>query len=114
VVFAVDTFNEGVDVPAVDTVMMLRPTESPVVWLQQFGRGLRRHGDKRLTVIDYIGNHRAFLLKARTLLEVEGGNNRALRAGLERLHSAAGSVQTQACPARTIRSPARLARTAGS
>jgi superfamily II DNA or RNA helicase/diadenosine tetraphosphate (Ap4A) HIT family hydrolase len=87
VVFAVDMFNEGVDVPAVDTVMMLRPTESPVVWLQQFGRGLRRHGDKRLTVIDYIGNHRTFLLKARTLLEVEGGNNRALRAALERLQS---------------------------
>jgi hypothetical protein len=87
VVFAVDMFNEGVDVPAVDTVMMLRPTESPVVWLQQFGRGLRRHGEKRLTVIDYIGNHRTFLLKARTLLEVDGGNNRALRAALERLQS---------------------------
>jgi superfamily II DNA or RNA helicase/diadenosine tetraphosphate (Ap4A) HIT family hydrolase len=87
VVFAVDMFNEGVDVPAVDTVMMLRPTESPVVWLQQFGRGLRRHGEKRLSVIDYIGNHRTFLLKARTLLEVEGGSYRVLRAALERLQS---------------------------
>ena len=85
VVFAVDMFNEGVDVPAIDTVMMLRPTESPIVWLQQFGRGLRRHGEKRLTVIDYIGNHRTFLLKARTLLEVEGGGDRALQAALERL-----------------------------
>ena len=68
IVFAVDMFNEGVDVPMIDTVMMLRPTESPIVWLQQFGRGLRKHGDKRLTVIDYIGNHRTFLTKVRTLL----------------------------------------------
>jgi hypothetical protein len=77
-------FNEGVDVPTIDTVMMLRPTESPVVWLQQFGRGLRRHGDKRLTVVDYIGNHRSFLLKVRTLLEMQGAGDRELRAALER------------------------------
>ena len=41
VVFAVDLFNEGVDVPSIDLVMMLRPTESSVVFLQQLGRGLR-------------------------------------------------------------------------
>lgn len=87
VVFAVDMFNEGVDVPAIDTVMMLRPTESQIVWLQQFGRGLRKHGDKRLTVIDYIGNHRSFLLKARTLLELAGGGDRALSAALERVEA---------------------------
>lgn len=67
VVCAVDMFNEGVDVPALDTVMMLRPTESRIVWLQQFGRGLRKAGDKRLTVIDYIGNHRSFLIKPQAL-----------------------------------------------
>ena len=39
IVFAVDMFNEGVDVPTLDTVMMLRPTESKILWLQQFGRG---------------------------------------------------------------------------
>lgn len=62
IVFAVDMFNEGVDVPAIDTVMMLRPTESKILWLQQFGRGLRRSENKsHLTVIDYIGNHRTFL-----------------------------------------------------
>lgn len=87
VVFAVDMFNEGLDVPAIDTVMMLRPTESPVVWLQQFGRGLRRHGEKRLAVIDYIGNHRSFLLKARTLLDVQEPGDHALKAALERLES---------------------------
>jgi superfamily II DNA or RNA helicase len=68
IVFAVDMFNEGVDLPLVDTVMMLRPTESKVLWLQQFGRGLRKaEGKERLTVIDYIGNHRVFLLKPQTL-----------------------------------------------
>jgi superfamily II DNA or RNA helicase/diadenosine tetraphosphate (Ap4A) HIT family hydrolase len=87
VIFAVDMFNEGVDVPAIDTVMMLRPTESQIVWLQQFGRGLRKHEDKRLTVIDYIGNHRSFLLKARTLLELVGGGDRALSAALERVEA---------------------------
>jgi hypothetical protein len=62
ILFAVDMFNEGVDVPMVDTVLMLRPTESKILWLQQFGRGLRVAADKaRLVVIDYIGNHKSFL-----------------------------------------------------
>ncbi|OBJ70974.1 DUF3427 domain-containing protein [Mycobacterium sp. 1274756.6] len=69
VIFAVDLFNEGLDVPDIDTVLMLRPTESPVVFLQQLGRGLRiLDGKDALTVIDFIGNHRSFLLKPRTLL----------------------------------------------
>lgn len=55
--FAVDIFNEGVDVPEVDTVLFLRPTESALIFLQQLGRGLRRLRDKRcLTVLDFIGN----------------------------------------------------------
>jgi len=70
ILFAVDMFNEGVDLPRVDTVMMLRPTESQILWLQQFGRGLRWQADKQLKVIDYIGNHRSFLLKPRTLLQL--------------------------------------------
>jgi len=69
VIFAVDMFNEGVDLPHVDTIMMLRPTESRIVWMQQFGRGLRKAEHKaHLTVIDYIGNHRTFLLKPQVLL----------------------------------------------
>jgi superfamily II DNA or RNA helicase/diadenosine tetraphosphate (Ap4A) HIT family hydrolase len=64
VIFAVDMFNEGVDVPSLDTVLMLRPTESIIIWLQQLGRGLRVSADKeRLVIIDYIGNHRVFLTK---------------------------------------------------
>jgi superfamily II DNA or RNA helicase len=73
VIFSVDIFNEGVDVPSLDTVLMLRPTESIVVWMQQFGRGLRRSVDKLiLTVIDYIGNHRAFLTKLRAVAALAG------------------------------------------
>lgn len=79
VVFAIDMFNEGIDIPALDTVMMLRPTESSIVWLQQFGRGLRKQGDKVLTVIDYIGNHRSFILKLRALLNIQHGGDGAIR-----------------------------------
>jgi superfamily II DNA or RNA helicase len=61
-VFVKDLFNEGVDVPAVDTVLFLRPTESATVFLQQLGRGLRLDDGKNcLTVLDFIGNaHRKF------------------------------------------------------
>ena len=73
-VCAVDMFNEGVDLPALDTVMMLRPTESRILWLQQLGRGLRKsEGKERLNVIDYIGNHRTFLLKPQTLFDLPPG-----------------------------------------
>ena len=62
VIFTVDLFNEGVDIPEVDTVMMLRPTESLTIFLQQLGRGLRLHEDKaHLTVLDFIApQHRRF------------------------------------------------------
>ena len=58
VIFSVDMFNEGVDITAVDMVMFLRPTESPIVFLQQLGRGLRKSaGKKYLNVLDFIGNY---------------------------------------------------------
>lgn len=89
VLFTVDMFNEGVDLPNVDTVLMLRPTESSVIWTQQFGRGLRlAAGKQHLTVIDYIGNHRTFLVKARTLLQPAseiGPADRDLAGALSRL-----------------------------
>lgn len=72
-VCTVDLFNEGVDIPSVDRVVMLRPTESPVIFLQQLGRGLRTDNstDKdALTVIDFVGNHRVFLDRVRTLLSL--------------------------------------------
>ena len=58
VIFSVDMFNEGVDITSVDMVMFLRPTESPIVFLQQLGRGLRKcRGKEFLNVLDFIGNY---------------------------------------------------------
>ena len=57
--FVVDIFNEGVDIPEIDTVLFLRPTESLTIFLQQLGRGLRLADDKEsLTVLDFVGNSR--------------------------------------------------------
>jgi superfamily II DNA or RNA helicase len=71
VLFAVDLFNEGLDIPDVDTLLLLRPTQSATVFLQQLGRGLRRTPDKPvLTVLDFIGQQRRefrFDLKYRAL-----------------------------------------------
>lgn len=59
VIFSVDLFNEGLDIPDVDTLLLLRPTASATVFLQQLGRGLRRTEEKAvLTVLDFIGQHR--------------------------------------------------------
>jgi superfamily II DNA or RNA helicase/SAM-dependent methyltransferase len=80
VIFSVDLFNEGVDLPGIDTVMMLRPTESKILFLQQLGRGLRRADDKQhLIVLDFIGNHQSFLQKPQALFGV-GASYKALAA----------------------------------
>ena len=77
VIFSVDMFNEGVDITSVDMVMFLRPTESPIVFLQQLGRGLRKSkGKEYLNVLDFIGNYEKagrvrFLLTGRTLAETQ-------------------------------------------
>jgi hypothetical protein len=62
VIFCVDVFNEGVDIPEVDTVLFLRPTESATLFIQQLGRGLRQAPHKRcLTVLDFVGRaHQKF------------------------------------------------------
>ena len=64
VIFTVDIFNEGVDIPKINTVLMLRPTNSPIIFIQQLGRGLRKSENKEfLTVLDFIGNHnKTFLI----------------------------------------------------
>lgn len=78
VLFTVDLFNEGVDLPSIDTVMMLRPTESKVLFLQQLGRGLRRSdGKQHLVVLDFIGNHQSFLHKPQALFNA-GSTYKAL------------------------------------
>jgi superfamily II DNA or RNA helicase/HKD family nuclease len=67
VVFAVDVLSEGIDVPEVDTILLLRPTESATVFLQQLGRGLRLHRSKDVcSVLDFIGQqHRRFRIDLR-------------------------------------------------
>ena len=57
-IITVDIFNEGVDIPCVNQVILLRPTESSIVYIQQLGRGLRKYPDKEYVVIlDFIGNY---------------------------------------------------------
>jgi superfamily II DNA or RNA helicase/HKD family nuclease len=81
VLFCVDLFNEGVDVPEVDTVLFLRPTESALVFLQQLGRGLRRTDSKScLTVLDFIGGaNRRFRFDLRFRALVGGHRSELIR-----------------------------------
>ena len=59
ILFVVDMFNEGLDIPEIDAVLFLRPTQSPTIFLQQLGRGLRKSESKKhLTVLDFIGNYK--------------------------------------------------------
>lgn len=77
--FSVDLFNEGIDVPAVDTVLLLRPTESPTLFLQQLGRGLRKaSGKAACTVLDFVGNHRREFRFDRRLRALLGGSRRSV------------------------------------
>ena len=63
-IFTVDIFNEGVNIPDINMILMLRPTNSPVIFIQQIGRGLRKTKTKEfVTILDFIGNHnKVFLL----------------------------------------------------
>jgi len=62
-IFTVNIFNEGIDIPSVNLVLMLRPTQSPIIFTQQLGRGLRKsNGKEFLTVLDFIGNHKKTFL----------------------------------------------------
>lgn len=83
-IFVVDLYNEGVDIPEIDTVLFLRPTESLTVFLQQFGRGLRlSDGKETLTVLDYVGHaHKQydFSLKFRALI---GKSKKTLKKEIE-------------------------------
>ena len=93
--FVVDLYNEGIDIPEIDTVLFLRPTESLTVFLQQLGRGLRLFEEKEcLTVLDFIGQaHRNFRfdLRYRALLTdpsvpLEGQVEHGFTAPARRLH----------------------------
>lgn len=85
VIFAADLFNEGLDLPDVDTVLFLRPTESATVFLQQLGRGLRRTPGKAvLTVLDFVGHHRQEFRFDKKLRALTGETRRGLEREIER------------------------------
>ena len=84
VVFSVDLFNEGVDVPVVDTLLLLRPTDSPTLFLQQLGRGLRRSPGKTVcTVLDFVGRHRTEFRFERRFRALLGGSRKDLTDQIE-------------------------------
>ncbi len=80
----VDLYNEGVDLPMVDTLLMLRPTQSPVLFQQQLGRGLRLSpGKESCLVLDFVGQHRADFRFDRLLSGITGLTRRELLAAVE-------------------------------
>jgi superfamily II DNA or RNA helicase len=84
VLFSVDLFNEGVDVPAVNTLLLLRPTDSPTLFLQQLGRGLRKAaGKSACTVLDFVGLHREEFRFDRRFRALLGGSRTDLTRQIE-------------------------------
>ena len=83
-IVTVDLYNEGVDLPFVDTLLLLRPTQSPVIFQQQIGRGLRQStGKESCLVLDFVGQHRADFRFDRLLGSVTGLSRRQLESAVE-------------------------------
>jgi superfamily II DNA or RNA helicase/HKD family nuclease len=84
VLFSVDLFNEGIDLPTVDTLLMVRPTDSATLFLQQLGRGLRQARNKTIcTVLDFVGQHRREFRFDRRYRALLGGTRRDLEKAVE-------------------------------
>ncbi|HLR92892.1 MAG TPA: DUF3427 domain-containing protein, partial [Jiangellaceae bacterium] len=84
ILFTADLYNEGVDLPEVDTVLFLRPTESATIFLQQLGRGLRAAPDKAvLTALDFVGHQRKEFRFDRRFRALTGATRRGLRDQVE-------------------------------
>jgi superfamily II DNA or RNA helicase/HKD family nuclease len=83
IVFSVDLFNEGIDVRDVDTLLLLRPTDSPVLFIQQLGRGLRKADGKICTVLDFVGTHRKEFRFDRRYRALLGGSRSDLQRQIE-------------------------------
>lgn len=80
----VDLYNEAIDPPMVDTLLLLRPTQSPVLFQQQIGRGLRlAPGKDSCLVLDFVGQHRADFRLDRLLSNLTGQSRRALLDSVE-------------------------------
>lgn len=83
--FVVDMFNEGVDIPEVDTILFLRPTESITVFIQQFGRGLRKaEGKSHVDIFDYVGNCRAEFNYSDRMRAIIGRTSMSVEEEMER------------------------------
>ncbi len=83
VIFSVDMFNEGLDIRDIDLVMFLRPTQSPTVFLQQLGRGLRKSkGKEYLNVLDFIGNYKKANLIPAFLSNESVNDRKSLKLGI--------------------------------
>jgi superfamily II DNA or RNA helicase len=81
ILFSVDLFNEGVDLPTVDTLLLLRPTDSATLFLQQIGRGLRKSRDKSMcTILDFVGLHRREFRFDRRLGALIGGTRKQIES----------------------------------
>nr|WP_223280503.1 DEAD/DEAH box helicase family protein [Virgibacillus halodenitrificans] len=92
IIFTVDLFNEGVDIPSVDTLLFARPTESLVVFTQQIGRGLRTFAGKNsCVIIDLIGNYRYADTKL-SVLDIEENDKNGTRKNIEPVVPAACEV----------------------
>ena len=84
VLFSVDLFNEGIDLPNVDTLLLLRPTDSPTLFLQQLGRGLRKHPRKgTCLVLDFVGQHRREFRFDRRFQALLGGSRSHVQKQVE-------------------------------
>lgn len=84
VLFSVDLFNEGVDLPNVDTLLLLRPTDSPTLFLQQLGRGLRKYeGKPTCLVLDFVGQHRREFRFDRRFQALLGGSRKHVERQVE-------------------------------
>ena len=83
--FVVDMFNEGVDIPEVDAILFLRPTESLTVFIQQFGRGLRKaEGKTHVDIFDYIGNCRSEFNYTNRMRAIIGRTSMSVEEEMER------------------------------
>lgn len=83
VIFTVDLFNEGVDIPELNTLLLLRPTESPIIFLQQLGRGLRKVPGKVCTVLDFVGEQYEEFNYERRYSALTGKRRKALQREIE-------------------------------
>jgi len=83
-IFTVDIFNEGIDIPSVDTLLLMRPTDSGLLFLQQIGRGLRRCDGKQLcTILDFIGHQRAEFRFENRFQALIGGTRQEIQRQVE-------------------------------